>query len=107
MYKIELQWKEFNVNLQKVNEAIPSICNSYAGNQANSVLELWFSEEPSDQEKADIQAYWDALTDQSAEAQSYKSAADIETERLAKKASAEAKLIALGLSQDEVKAILG
>lgn len=107
MYKLTLQWKEFNVDLRALDAQLRQDYASYVGNQAHNVLELWFSEEPSEQEKADIQAYWDGLVDQSAEAQSYQSAADIEADRVAKAASGRAKLIALGLTEEEADALLG
>jgi hypothetical protein len=107
MFSIKLQWKEFSVDLRGVDTKMRLDYPTYIANQANSEFELYFESEPSEQEKTDIQAYWDALTDQSAEAQSYESQADIETARLAKVASAKTKLEALGLTADEVKAILG
>lgn len=107
MYKIELQWKEFNIDLRAVDAALRELYPNYTGNQAVSSLELWFSEEPSDSEKAELQAYWDDIHEASDEAESYQSVEDIEIERLAKKASGKAKLIALGLTEEEADAMIG
>jgi len=107
MYKLELPWKQFNVDIRAVDAQLRLDYASYAGSQASYTLELWFNEEPSEQDKTDIQAMWDGITEESEEAQSYESQADIETARLAKVASARAKLAALGLTEDELKAILG
>jgi hypothetical protein len=108
MFNLVLQWKEFNINCGDIEAWLRSnIATPFYGMSANSKLEIHFESEPSEQEKADIQAYWDGLTDQSAEAQSYESREDIEAATLAKKVSAKAKLAALGLTEDELKAILG
>lgn len=107
MFKIELQWKEFNIDLRALDAKMRLDYASYTGNQAYSILELWFSEELSQEDKDAIVAYWDGLTEESDEASSYESAADLEADRIAKKASAKAKLEALGLTEDELKAILG
>lgn len=107
MYSIQKQWKEFKLNLAKVEEKMKTIAgDKYVGNQAHSVLEFYFSEEPTQEVKDAVDAFYDGLTDQSPEAQ-YKSAADIQAEVAAKKASAMAKLKALGLDDQEVAAIVG
>lgn len=79
----------------------------YVGNQSGAILELLFSQEPSSEEKADIQAYWDGLASDSDEAESYQSREDVEADRASKKASGKAKLAALGLTEEEISALLG
>jgi hypothetical protein len=108
MYKLELQWKEFNIDLQTLDAELRISYPLYIGNQAHSVLELWFNEEPNQADKDSIQAIWDAIdSNQHPMAQSYKSAAQVKTEREVQKASAKAKLVVLGLTEDELKALLG
>jgi len=78
MYKVELQWKEFNVDLDAVRAKLETdYPDNYKGNQAYSVLELYFENEPTEEQRAAIQSYWDGLTDQSLEATSYCSQADM------------------------------
>ena len=92
MQKLELQWKEFNVDLEALDAKLkvdhPS---SYKGNQASSCLELWFDELPDQAAKDAIQAFWDALTAESAEAVSYRSQAQIKAALEALKADIPSK----------------
>lgn len=107
MFKIELQWKQFNVDLAALDQQLRSSHSNYVGNQAHAVLELWFNEEPSGAQKEEIQAIWANLDEVHALAQSYKSAAQIAESQAARKASAKAKLAALGLTEAEIEALLG
>mgnify|MGYP001557762578 CR=1 FL=1 len=107
MYKIDLQWKEFNVDLESLDQQLRSDYSTYVGNQANSLLELWFSEEPNQEEKDAINTLWNAIDIDHAMTQSYKSASQIKSEKDSQKASAKAKLAALGLTEDELQALLG
>ena len=108
MYQIQLHWKEFDINLQELDSQLRASYPSYVGNQAYSVLELYFSEEPTEQEKEDIQALWDGIEDDQHQlAQSYTSQEDILTDKEVKKQSAKTKLLALGLTEAEVQALLG
>lgn len=107
MYLMELQWKGFSVDLRAVDANLRDLYAHYSGNQAHDVLELWFTEEPSSEEKADIQAYWDGIESDSSEATSYQTAEEVEANLAAKKASGKAKLIGLGLSEEEADALLG
>jgi len=107
MYSMRLQWKEFNVDLRAIDIALRDLYPEYVGNQANSILELYFTEEPSDDDKDAIQAYWDGIESDSSEATSYKSMEQIEADLEAKRASGKVKLIALGLSEEEADALLG
>lgn len=105
MYSMKLEWKEFNVDLGAMEAWFKEQSEDYTGNSADSALTLWFQNEPSDDIKEAIQAKWDGLEADSAEAESYKSMADVEADVATKKASAKAKLIALGLSEDEIAAL--
>jgi len=109
MFNLELQWREFNVSLPSLMIWIGANITSTqcVGLSANSSLQIHMEFEPNEQEKLGLQSYWDGLTDQSQEAQDYVPSVDLEAAKQIKKASAEAKLIALGLTQDEVNAILG
>jgi hypothetical protein len=92
MFKMELQWKEVSLDLEKVDTKLKAdYPSNYKGNQAHSVLELWFENEPSELEKADILAYWEALDEESDEASSYRSQADVKEAQEALKAGLIAK----------------
>lgn len=107
-YKMELGWKEFNLCLASVEAWMKANAGpDYCGNQAHRHLELWFLEEPSQEIKDAIQAHWDSLDEHSDEAVAYKSAYECKAEASAKKASGKAKLLALGLSAEEVVALVG
>jgi hypothetical protein len=107
MFKMEMQWKSFNVDLGAIDASLRAAHPAYTGNQAHKCLELWFTEEPSQSDKDAIQAMWDGLHQDSSEVKSYKSEDQIKADKDAKKASAKAKLAALGLSADELAALLG
>ena len=112
MFTLDLQWKEFNVSLEAVktwldaNVEIPSV-----GTSANSVFQIHFESEPSQSDKDAIQAYWDGLTEESDEAVNYQTKEQIkasaDADRAAKLATASAKLAALGLTTEEIQAIVG
>jgi hypothetical protein len=108
MINIALNWKEFNINLKKVEEKIkldhPECCGASAGNE----LTLHFDTDSLDESAIEaIQSYWDGITSESDEAVMYQSAAEIAQEKEAKKAAGLAKLIALGLTEEEAKALVG
>jgi hypothetical protein len=112
MFSINFQWKEFNINLEAVEAWMKEyVGDSYCGNSADSKLTLWFHEVPSQELMDDIQAYWNGLTEESTEATSYKTATELANEvaaaKTAAKASATSKLAALGLSAEEIAAIVG
>lgn len=79
----------------------------YCGNQAHGKLELWFVNEPAQEFKDAIKAHWDSLDEHSAEASAYVPMADRKAAEAAKATSGKAKLKALGLSDDEIAALLG
>lgn len=58
---MRLEWKEFNVSLENLEAHMRANFPQYVGNQAAQALELYFNEEPSEQEKEDIQAHWESL----------------------------------------------
>lgn len=108
MEMIKLEWKEgVKVDLQaldaKMKEDFPE---AYKGNQAHSHLELFF-EQISEEEKEQVMALWEALDEEHELVASYKSKEQIAQDLLAKKASAKAKLLALGLTEEEILAITG
>jgi len=107
-YSIELEWKEFNVCLETVHAWMQANAGEhYRGSSADSKLRLHFVEEPSQEVKDDVAAYWEALDEESDEAANYMSAADRAAEVEAKKASGKAKLAALGLTAEEIAALVG
>lgn len=111
MYTIELNWKEFNVDLDSISEMVKNLDENYCGASAHSVLQLHFTAEPSQEVKDEIESHWESLDEESDEAVAYKSAEDRKAEKeadtAAKKASARAKLLTLGLSEEECDAVLG
>lgn len=107
-FMIPLEWKEFSVNLQSVDTWMKANAgDQYCGNQAHGRLELWFLEEPSQDAKDAIAAYWDALHEDSAEATAYRSWASVKADIATKKASGKAKLAQLGLTDEEIAALVG
>lgn len=63
MFKVELNWKEFKVDLISFEEFMREKFESYIGSQAHSIIELYFSKEP---RKADLDAinnYYETLTE--------------------------------------------
>lgn len=112
IHSIELAWKEFSINMDKVEAHLrANLSSAYCGNSAGAKLTLWFIAEPSEDDKAAVELYWESVHADSEEATSYQTAAQKATaeaaNKTAKVSSATAKLLALGLSADEVKAILG
>lgn len=107
MFMIKLEWKDFSVDLRALDAQLRADYEHYKGNQAHSYLELWFDEEPSQEDRDAIDALWAAIDENHAMAQSYESYQDVKAAADAKRASAKAKLEALGLTEDELKALLG
>lgn len=107
-YSMDLDWKGFNVDLNSVEAWMKENAGSdYCGSSGDSKFHLHWNEEPSQDIKDFAKAYWDDLSEESPEASAYKPEADRKADVAAKKASGKAKLLALGLSEDEVAAILG
>lgn len=65
MFGIKKEWKESNVSLEVLEKHMREEYPSYVGNQAAASLELYFSEEPSEEEKEAIDAFWEELDDSS------------------------------------------
>lgn len=108
MEQIQLEWKQFSLDLNSVETWMKSnVGEGYRGNSADYCLHLWFEEEPSQEVKDAVASYWEGLTSESNEAAVYKSQEERSIENLAKKVSGKAKLSALGLSDDEIAALVG
>lgn len=107
-YSIDLDWKGFNLDLNAIDAWMKANAGEeYCGCSANSKLQLHFLAEPSEDVKEAIESHWAGLDEESAEAVAYKSQAARAADVAAKKASGKAKLIALGLSEDEAAALVG
>jgi hypothetical protein len=111
-FDINLQWQSFNVDLNTIHTwMLANAGANYCGLSANNQLQVHFTADPGDSVAAAIASYWAGLTNASPEATNYMSessrAAAAASNRAAKLASASAKLEALGLSADEIAAIVG
>jgi hypothetical protein len=84
MYKLELDWKEHNINLGMIDAQLRLDHPEYCGNQAHNKLELWFTAKPDDSALDQIRAYWESLDEDSAEAEAYKSASQLKSEESAR-----------------------
>jgi hypothetical protein len=103
----KLAWKEFNINLQAIDTWMKAnVGDHYCGNSAAGELTLWFTDVLTADQDAAIDLYWEALHAEASEATSYQSAAQLAASIAAKAASGKAKLIALGLTEDEANALL-
>lgn len=108
MKAIDLKWPEFKLDMQSIESWMRSNAGPhYLGNAAHAELRLLFSEDPSSDVKRLINEYWAELSSESDEAKAYKSLEDRKAEVAAAKASALAKLAALGLSDNEIKSLVG
>jgi hypothetical protein len=87
MFMLELKWKEHPVNLAMLDQKLRADHAQYVGNQAHAHLELWFSEEPSQEAIDAIHAYWESLDEESEEALSYKPASQLAEEEAQRKAA--------------------
>lgn len=78
-YMIKKDWKEFSLNLGMVQAELVGLTGSHlCGLQAHSHLEIWFTEEPTEEQKSMIDLYWDGLTETSAEAVGYYSQEELQ-----------------------------
>ena len=77
MYSMKLEWKEFSLSLLPIETYFIATYPYYRGNSADTALTLWFSEEPTDEDKTAIQAYWDGILVDSTEATSYVSSQQV------------------------------
>lgn len=110
---LNLQWLSFPVNLKMVDVWFRSNAGaSYTGSFTDdNYFHPNFLDQPSDEILEAVQSYWAGLTSDSEEATTYQSRDQINaaaaTEKAAALASAQAKLEVLGLTADEIAAILG
>ena len=112
MFNLNLSWKSFNVSCDSIKTWLEAnVETEFLGMSANSSLQIHFEQEPLQEEKDNLQVYWDALSEESDEATSYQTGEQIkaaqEADKAAKVASASAKLAALGLTAVEIQAIVG
>ena len=112
MKTVQLEWKSFNVNLVQVEAMARTLDPSCCGCSADSSFKVHFTNDAlPDAIVAELESYWDSITETSSEATSYQSAAQIATATASAKAanlaSAQTKLEALGLTTAEIAAILG
>lgn len=91
MKKIEVQWKEFNVDLEAIDAKLKTDYPEYVGNQAHNILELWFEDSVSDEDMQAAADYVNALEEDSDEATSYRSVSQIKDALEAMKAAIPAK----------------
>lgn len=110
MISIDLQWLKFSVDLNAVEAWMKANAGpNYCGNSADADLTLWFTDEPGEEVRDNIAAYWSGLKAKSAEAKGYQSKEDrkaaADSAKAASLASANAKLKAMGLSDDEIAAL--
>lgn len=80
MYSMKFDWKSHPINLSAVDQLLRSIYPAYVGDSADSALTLWFSEEPSEEDKVAIIAYWEGISEASNEAISYRSQSNIQAQ---------------------------
>jgi hypothetical protein len=117
MYNIELQWKEFSVDLELLYVWIKTQTDKCLGVSANSKLELHFSEEPEQSVKDAIANKWNEMNEDAPEVVNYRSAAQIKdiieaaklamtTSAMNKWTAAERKLfMGMPLSKEDILAL--
>ncbi len=104
---MKLDWKEYNVDLEALQVHLKSLYPNLDGCAAGRELSLIFFEEPSQEDKDAVVALWESIDAEHEMVASYKSQAQRIEEKMAKKESGKAKLLALGLTEDEVAALIG
>ena len=78
MQSMKVSWKEFSVDLEAIDTHFRAeYPGNYCGNQAADMLELYFETELTEGMQADIEAYWEGIESNSAEAESYRSVSAI------------------------------
>jgi hypothetical protein len=64
MFSIVKEWKSYRVHLGEFTAAVKVIAGeNYKGMSADSVLTLWFEEDPSEEIKLAIDVKWDAVVE--------------------------------------------
>lgn len=72
MHSVDLEWKEFSVNLDVVDAWLKAnAATNYLGMVAGALLSIYYSEKPADETIQAINDYWTGLTEESDEATSY------------------------------------
>lgn len=107
---ISLEWKDHSVDLEALESWLKDNAgDKYCGNSADKGLTLWFLDEPGEEVRKAIADKWAELDDEKHEmAQSYESQAERQASKEKAKQDAIKKLAkASGLTQTEIKALLG
>lgn len=104
---MKLDWKEYNVDLEALQIHLKDLYPDLDGCAAGRELSLIFFEEPSQEDKDAIASFWESIDAEHEMVVSYKSQAQRSEERAAKKESGKAKLLALGLTEAEIAAMIG
>lgn len=110
-FDINLEWLAFNVDMNTVDTWMKANAGAnYCGLSANDFMQVHFTADPGNDVAIAVEGYWTSLNTGSPEATNYMTAsarlASVETAKAAKIASATAKLEALGLTADEIAAII-
>ena len=92
MFCMKLQWKEFPINLNLIEKHFRAAHPSYVGSQAQSVFELYFSEDLPPELQLEISTWWDSLGADSIEATSYIDPATLKAEADALEAKRQRRL---------------
>ena len=64
MYSITYPWQSFRVHLPDLDQLLRINIPTYVGNSADRTLKLHFSEEPTDTEKASVEAIWQNMSEE-------------------------------------------
>ena len=111
MKTIKLEWKSFSMNGRLIETNLKALCDKITGVSEDYTYQVHCSDDLTDDESTLIQAHWDAIANDSTEATSFKSRdiqkSDSATAKAVALVTATSKLAALGLSDDEIKAIVG
>ena len=109
---IEKPWKEFNISLPKLKEAMKAITPKCAGIAIGHQGTLWicFSEQLTSEEQAAVDALYDAIDENHEIATSYQTSAQIQADMEAKQAARASaiqslKLAAIEKSWDQMSAL--
>jgi len=107
-YDLKLDWHDFNVDLNTIDVWLKANAGDrYCGMSADSSLRIHFTSQPDFDDAVAVEGYWMSLDNNSTAATAYKSENERIAEAAALIASAKTKLANLGLTSDEIKALLG
>lgn len=65
VYTIDLQWKEYRVDLEDFARWLRSNIPNYIGMSANAICQIHTSEEPTIQDRLALEEYWNSVTEES------------------------------------------